>query len=187
MTVGFSNYAEIFIISSCHSEREERVQPEVQKEKIDIRFLSEPNQPKNIKFPFRTFGKQTVKRAFNPTWFDRCTWLHYDEENDSVFCFTCTKALHHNLISSTKRDASFTETGFRNWKNAFDTKKGFCKHESSECHKEATARLLTIPGTSKGDIGEIISSQHSVEKKHNREILLKILGNIRYLGKKILL
>ena len=66
-----------------------------------------------------------------------------------------------------KGDASFTGTGFRNWKDAFDTKKGFYKHESSECHKEATAQLLTIHETSIGDIGEVISSQHAVEKKHN--------------------
>ena len=176
----FSNVGNLF----CHSEHEEGAQSKVQNDKVHIRFLSEPNQTRNIKFPFRTFGKQTAQRAFNPTWSDRFTWLHYDEEKDSVFCFTCTKALHHKMISSTKGDASFTETEFRNWKNVFDTKRGFYKHESSEYRKEATARLLTIPGTSKGDIGEVTCNQHAAEKKHNREIFLKILGNIKYLGKR---
>ena len=59
---------------------------------------------------------------------------------------------------------------------------------TSTNHRNTTKkRLLTIPGTSKGDIGEVICNQHAAGKKHNREILLKILGNIRYLGKRRLL
>ena len=60
------------------------------------------------------------------------------------------------------------------------------KHESSECHKEAVARWREIPLTVKGDIGEMISTQHAVEKYNTRRILLKILRNVRYLARQAL-
>ena len=48
------------------------------------------NQPRRFSFPQREFGKQSkVKRSFQPSWFDRWTWLHYRADNDSVVCFTC--------------------------------------------------------------------------------------------------
>ena len=151
-----------------------------------VKFLAEANQPRNIKFLRHSAGKQN--RSFQPAWFDKFPWLHYDEQSDSVLCFTCIKALHLKMISSRKGEAAFTETGFRNWKNGLARNKGFHKHESSECHREATGRLILIPSTSnKGGIGELISSQYAAEKYKNRQILLKILQNVRYLGKQLLL
>ena len=37
-----------------------------------------PNQPKNFKFPQRTFGN-TKKRSFQPVWFEQRPWLHCRE------------------------------------------------------------------------------------------------------------
>ena len=48
---------------------------------------NKPNQPRNIIFPLRHFGKQ--KRAFNPKWFDQFKFLHYRKDSDSVICHTC--------------------------------------------------------------------------------------------------
>ncbi len=129
---------------SFHSESEKTIKSNLQKEKVAIPFVPEANQPKNIKFPVQSFGKQTATRSFNSKWFDRFKWLHYDKDKDAAFCFTCIKASNKNLILSTIGEGAFIETGFRNWKNAFDKKKGFYKHESSECHKEATSRFLMI-------------------------------------------
>ena len=54
----------------------------------------EPFQPRNIMFPYRSFGKTTlVKRSFQVTWFNRFSWLHYDSAVDSARCFTCCKAV----------------------------------------------------------------------------------------------
>ena len=64
--------------------------------------------------------------------------------------------------------------------------KGLQKHESSECHKEAVARWCEIPSTVEGDIGEMISTQHALEKYNGRRILLKILGNVRFLARQAL-
>ena len=133
-----------------------------------IKFLTEPNQPQNFKFPARTFGNQNFKRSFQSSWSDKFEWLHYDADSDSAFCFTCIKAPQHNMISSTKGEVVFTETGFQNGKEALAKNKGLHKHESSECHKEAVARWREIPSTVKGDIGEMISNQHALEKYSSR-------------------
>lgn len=37
-----------------------------------------------------------------------------------------------------------------------------------------------------GDVGEMISSQHAIEKYNNHRILLKILGNVWYLARQAL-
>ena len=120
-----------------------------------------PNQPKSFKFPTKTFGNNTKKRSFQPAWFDQRSWLHYDEETDTVFCNTCLKAIQNNMLSSTKADPAFTRIGFGNWKNAMDKKKGFQKHESSESHREAVARYVTAPATTVGDVGELLSDKHA--------------------------
>ena len=53
-----------------------------------------PFQPKNIQFPYRSFGKSApVKRSFQAGWFQRFNWLHYDSTSDSARCFTCSKAV----------------------------------------------------------------------------------------------
>ena len=146
-----------------------------------------PNQPKNFKFPAKTFGsKKLTKRSFQPAWFERYEWLHYDETRDVVFCHICLKALANNMLTSLNADPAFTRNGFSNWKNATDTKKGFHKHESSDAHLEAMARYVTVPSTARGDIGELISEQHSLEKRKNKKILLTILSNIRYLARQAL-
>ena len=53
-------------------------------------FPEKPHQPRSIKFPMRDTGKQ--KRAFNPKWFDKFTFLHYREDSDSEIWHTCALA-----------------------------------------------------------------------------------------------
>jgi len=134
-----------------------------------------------------TFGsKNPTKRSFQPVWFERYKWLHYDETRDVVFRHICLKALENNMLSSLNADPTFTRNGFINWKNATDTKERFHKHESSDSHLETIARYVTAPTTARGDIGELTSEQHSLEKSKNRKILLTILSNIRYLARQAL-
>ncbi|XP_044171572.1 uncharacterized protein LOC122955905 [Acropora millepora] len=144
-----------------------------------------PDQPKNFKFPQRTFGN-TKKRSFQPVWFEQRPWLHYVEKTDMVLCFTCVKAIQNNMLSSTKADPQFTRIGYSNWKNAMDKKKGFQKHALSESHKEAVARVITAPATTTGDVGELLSEKHAKEKAINRKILLTILSNVRFLARQAL-
>ena len=57
-----------------------------------------------------------------------------------------------------------------------EKKRGFQKHKSSE----AVARYVTAPATVIGDIGDLLSERHTLEKSKDRKILLTILSNIRY-------
>ena len=103
---------------------------EAENRSAHIKFLTEPNKPQNFKFPARTLGNQNFKRSFQSSWFDKFKWLYYDADSDSAFGFTCIKALQHNMISFTKREVVFTETGFQNWKKALAKDKGLHKYES---------------------------------------------------------
>ena len=51
------------------------------------KLIVTPNQPRNVQFPKKDFGKQ--KRSFQPTWFKDYPWLNYNEESDSAFCYVC--------------------------------------------------------------------------------------------------
>ena len=146
--------------------------------------LQGPHQPGDFRFPVTTFGnnQSAPQRSFQPVWFDSCKWLHYEEKSDSTFCYTCIKAVQNNMISSSKVDSAFTEKSFRNGKNATHKKKGFQKHETSDAHKEAVPRYVTAPATAFGDVGELISKQHHLEKFKNKKVLLILLPNVHYLA-----
>ena len=122
------------------------------------------NQPRRFSFPQREFGKQSkVKRSFQPSWFDRWTWLHYRADNDSVVYFTCLRT--HSLKRlqwSSNADQAFLAKGFCNWKNACVK---FDSHQASRCHKEAVLKMVSLPATTQ-DVGESLSSQHQSEKEY---------------------
>ena len=66
-----------------------------------------PCQPRDSKC-FLDRGKNS--RAFGPCWFDHDewkTWLHYDQNKDTAFCFTCIKAIEQNLISIKNVEEAF--------------------------------------------------------------------------------
>ena len=44
---------------------------------------------------------------------------------------------------------------------------------------EAVARYVTAPATVIGDIGDLLSERHALEKSKNRKILLTIQGRIQ--------
>ena len=90
------------------------------------------------------------------------------------------------MLTSSNADPAFTKNGFSNWKNAMEKKKGFQKHESSDSHAEAVSRYVTAPATVIGDIGDLLSERHALEKSKKRKILLTILSNIRHLARQAL-
>ena len=90
------------------------------------------------------------------------------------------------------------KAGFRNWKKAVegysiknrclateDPKKvkGFPKHERKKSHQEAVVRYEKVCASHAGTIPDLTSDAMADERKTNRNALLKILSNIRYLGK----
>ena len=73
------------------------------------------NQPANFDYPKRSFGNGPL-RSFNMNWYNHFLWLHYNEEKDAAFCFTCMTADRTKLR---------TTTGYTNWKKGQD---GLKKH-----------------------------------------------------------
>ena len=146
----------------------------------------EPHQPKDFKFPKRSFGNASqTTRTFQSKWFNDHSWIHYDENSDSAFCHVCIQAYKRGCLSSNTAEPRFISDGYTNWKDATRPGRGFSGHENSECHKEAVQRTVVLPGCTK-DIGELLSSIHAAEKATARHIFLKILSNIRFLARQAL-
>ena len=52
-----------------------------------------PNQPIKYNFPKQALcAKEVTNRSFHPQWFQKWSWIHYDEACDIVFCSICEKA-----------------------------------------------------------------------------------------------
>ena len=141
------------------------------------------NQPLRFPFPMREFGKKTiVKRAFKPKWFSQWGWLHYDSCHDRAFCFICVKAVTTGKLCTTSgniKDSAFIYAGFSNWK---DATVAFPSHEKSDTHKKAVEMVVTLPETTR-DVGELLSLAHADEKAANRQCLVTIAENLRFLAK----
>lgn len=148
-----------------------------------LRTLTGPFQPKNYDFPQRLIGGR--QRRFQSSWFEKYQWLHYDSCSDAAFCFICVKDHFSNPISPKKAESAFTSTGFSNWKKAM-TKDGFQSHDVSQAHRDATLRVTKIP-TEYKNVATSISEQFTMEQRNNRQMLLKILSNVRYLGNSLFL
>ena len=140
-----------------------------------------PHQPRNFKFPKRSFGKKTVvQRAFQSQWFSRWKWLHYVEESDAVFCYTCVKAYSENkLFSVGILESTYISTGYTNWKDACVK---FAAHEASQCHKDSVLKTITLPATTRDIVGSL-STQIAQETLDRRQCFLKLLSNIRFLAR----
>ena len=140
-----------------------------------------PHQPQNFKFPKRKFGQTTiVERSFQASWFDLWPWLHYDEQQDAVFCHICLKAKEEKkIVWSHNAEAAFLTKGFTNWK---DARAKFDKHNLSSCHKEAHLKVVELPVATK-DIGESLSNQLHRDRLERRHCFLKLVSNCRFLAR----
>ena len=139
-------------------------------------LLFSKSQPLNFDYPKRKFG-QGPKQSFNPSWYKSFSWLHYEVGKDVVLCATCvSQEKKGNLTLSSKKEDAFLSTGFSNWKKALEK---FRKHENSNCHLEAAS--MSVIRETHENLGEMLSDTLTQEKFENRQILLKILENVRFL------
>ena len=142
-----------------------------------VMIPSKFHPPKSFLFPKRSFGSKNEKRSFRPEWCEKYSWLHYDASIDAAFCYICMKVEQIKYKVSTKREPAFIFKGFTNWK---DATVAFNRHLKSDCHREAV-EIHELPKKT-GDVGEKLSTEHKKEKELNREMLRRILQNVRYLA-----
>lgn len=139
-----------------------------------------PFQPRDFNFPSVAFGvKNVVCRSFQASWFASWEWLHWDTKTERAFCHTCCTAARKKLLTAGCADGAFLTKGFQNWKDATVS---FRKHEASECHREAVERLLSLPAATE-DVGELLSSRLTEDKRAARESFLKIVSALRFLAR----
>ena len=138
--------------------------------------LKVANQPRHFKFPKREFGTSTIaKRSFQSSWFDKWTWLHYNEQRDLAFCYLCQQAVKENKLQwASNSDDAFIQRGFSNWKAAVDK---FSQHEKSKCHKESILKIITAPSTME-DVAESLSKQVELNRIIQLQTFLQQLMNI---------
>ena len=120
-----------------------------------------------------------VQRAFISSWFDKWKWIHYDETADAAFCHVCMKADKAGKLKANSKDLAFLQKGFTNWKDATE---GFRRHKLSKCHQESIQVMIILSRTVH-DIGESLSSAHARNKAENQRVFLKILENVKFLGR----
>ena len=70
------------------------------------------NQQKNFSYRKKKFGKRG--RSFLPSCYDKWTWLHYGEAEDSVYCIICKIADHYNKLNDIRVENFSIKTGYPN-------------------------------------------------------------------------
>ena len=104
-----------------------------------------------------------------------------------------------------KIDDAFIESGYTNWKNATDTKKGFNQHEKSAVHRSAVNRFVEVPSSTDNIVGTVTKDLLEIQHKpfqllssichlarqrlplHSHNDLNQIFVNYFYCGQKTIL
>ena len=129
-----------------------------------------PHQPSaTFKFPRLEIGKQTiVKRSFQHSWFQKYPWIHYDEKNDSSYCFNFVNACKQKKLKVFSADTCFISREYTNWKDGLTR---FRDHRNSHCHRDVTIVIVDFPLTTK-DIAEQMNNAVANQRQERRELIL---------------
>ena len=141
--------------------------------------MRKPNQPKNFRFPLRSFGNKGEKRSFQPSWFEKRPWLDYQETSDSVICLYCSSASKRKLLTESlykKKENVYISDGFTNWKDATVR---FNTHELSQFHIDSV-KAVSQP---RQDVAEMLSCAVTKEKEMNGSMLMMIFQNLQFLSR----
>ena len=120
----------------------------------------EPNQPTSMSIlnaMKRVQGEGQLRqgRVVQTNWFNLYPWLTLCETKNKIFCFYCFNAVQRKLLPySKKAEATFSKTGFCNWKRAL------AKHESSQAHSEAFMKM-----TNKVSISTIMNPAYKEQQQ----------------------
>ena len=138
-----------------------------------------PHQPRDVEFPSKLYGK--VKRRFQGCFFDKHPWLHWNANEQAVYCHVCRNVhvLKLKLLTLSKHgDHAFSVTGYQSWKTpTLD----FKKHENSEKHRECVQKWLQhVKGV---DVDAQVCSQKRKEQQVYAKALQRIFESIMFLGR----
>ena len=128
-----------------------------------------PSQPYVADPPMTLIGKKSF--SFQNKWYSDWSWLEYSLERDSCFCFPCLK-----FLATKDQDTVFTQVGFKHWKTATVTGKGFSKHGASEAHMDAMAAWVDHKKSEKK--GESLCD---MQVENNRYYLSRVFEIIKFI------
>ena len=137
-----------------------------------------PAQPL-VSFPLTLFGhgNQQQKRAFCAKWYQGRPWLEYSVEQDAAYCFACRKFGNPD----SKCETTFVASGFRNWKVACMSTKGFEKHANCKEHMWNMSRWLERSRRQQGN-KEVSTMVDSEQLKRNRYYFSAIMDIVLFLA-----
>ena len=138
--------------------------------------ISSPYQPglkgEPYKFPVRYIGDRPYH--CKSQYFRDYKWLHYNETEDSVYCYVCRNAFASGILQVNKYncdDGAYVTRGIKRWKCA---EKKFMKHHKSSHHVDAVAASVLQP------ITEFFG--FDAEQAKNRGNLKRVIETVRFLS-----
>jgi hypothetical protein len=134
-----------------------------------------PNQPEII-YPTRLCKGDSHKRSFQFIWYRSFPWISYKVEEDSIYCFACSK---FQAAVDARKSGEFIDKGIQNWKKALEKCK---KHSKSANH----LRCMVMWAQNKAllaresSVMQQVSSHHKSVVQQNRLYLTKIIETLLF-------
>lgn len=137
-------------------------------------LLATPNQPEASSIPPQIVGKRRL--FFQPDWFTKFSWLHYEPSVSGVICHICARFSNKGLLLMARcTEPVFLYEGFRNWKKALEK---FAAHQLSSTHLIAIEKMqhsCSLP------INTQLSLHVSKNQSEARTCLRVIFSSVRFL------
>lgn len=132
-----------------------------------------------------TFPKNSIGRHFSHRHYKRCMkngdtqdrqWLVYSKKSEKIYCFCC------KLFGGDKDTTQLASTGFKDWNNV---QLRLSQHESSHCHIKCMSHWIELELRLQKNltIDKHIQEEIKKEKKHWREVLLRLFSLVKTMAK----